>query len=152
MLSEAAKCAISASAITRPGWLRKQTELQIKWDGRKFSALQYYYSIASRDIEREIIPMALQENIPLMPWSPLSGGFLSGKYTRNKEKAGDSRRDNFDFPPINKEKAYDIIDLMLKNRKKSQCFSSAGRLKLDVKKTRCYKHYNRCKKSGSITG
>ena len=44
--------------------------------------------------------------------SPLAGGFLSGKYTRNNEKAGDSRRDHFDFPPINKEKAYDIVEVM----------------------------------------
>jgi len=78
----------------------------------KFSALQNYYTIASRDIEREIVPMALSEGLGLMPWSPLAGGFLSGKYTRKNEKAGDSRRDSFDFPPINKEKAYDIIDVM----------------------------------------
>lgn len=79
----------------------------------KFVALQNYYSIAGRDIEREIIPMALSEGLSLMPWSPLAGGFLSGKFTRHNLKAGDSRRDTFDFPPVNKEKAYDIIDLML---------------------------------------
>jgi aryl-alcohol dehydrogenase-like predicted oxidoreductase len=56
--------------------------------------------------------MAESEGISIMPWSPLAGGFLSGKFTRNKEVAGDSRRDTFDFPPINKEKAYDIIDMM----------------------------------------
>jgi len=47
-----------------------------------------------------------------LPWSPLAGGFLSGKFTRDKEKAGGSRRDSFDFPPINKEKTYDIIDVI----------------------------------------
>lgn len=78
----------------------------------KLCALQYYYSIATRDVEREIVPMALSENMAFMPWSPLAGGFLSGRFTREKEKTGDSRRDNFDFPPIVKEKAYDIIDLM----------------------------------------
>jgi aryl-alcohol dehydrogenase-like predicted oxidoreductase len=78
----------------------------------KFVASQNFYSIASRDIEREIIPMALSENISIMPWSPLAGGFLSGKFTRNNEIAGNSRRDTFDFPPINKQKAYDIIDVM----------------------------------------
>jgi aryl-alcohol dehydrogenase-like predicted oxidoreductase len=77
-----------------------------------FDALQYYYSLAARDIEREILPMALGEGMALMPWSPLAGGFLSGKYTRNKVKAGDSRRDEFDFPPLDKEKAYDIIDAL----------------------------------------
>lgn len=78
----------------------------------KFVATQNYYSLASRDIEREIVPMSISEGISIIPWSPLAGGFLSGKFTRNNSIAGDSRRDSFDFPPINKEKAYDIIDLM----------------------------------------
>jgi aryl-alcohol dehydrogenase-like predicted oxidoreductase len=47
-----------------------------------------------------------------MPWSPLAGGFLGGKYSRNSDKAEGSRRTTFDFPPINKEKAYDIIDVL----------------------------------------
>jgi aryl-alcohol dehydrogenase-like predicted oxidoreductase len=80
----------------------------------KFVASQNFYSIASRDIEREIVPMALSEGISIMPWSPLAGGFLSGKYTRDIITARNSRRDNFDFPPINKEKAFDIIDVMIK--------------------------------------
>jgi aryl-alcohol dehydrogenase-like predicted oxidoreductase len=79
----------------------------------KFDALQYYYSAASRDIEREIIPLALSEKIGIMPWSPLAGGFLSGKYTRAKTKAGDSRRDDFDFPLLDKEKAYNVIDALI---------------------------------------
>lgn len=79
----------------------------------KFVATQNYYSIAGRDMEREIAPMAISENISIMPWSPLAGGFLSGKFTRTNQIAGDSRRDSFDFPPINKEKAYDIIDLLI---------------------------------------
>ena len=82
----------------------------IGWN--KFVALQNYYSIAGRDIEREIVPMAISENLGIMPWSPLAGGFLSGKFTRAGLKAGNSRRDEFDFPPVNKEKAYDIIEVM----------------------------------------
>jgi aryl-alcohol dehydrogenase-like predicted oxidoreductase len=80
----------------------------------KFVASQNFYSIASRDIEREIVPMALNEGISIMPWSPLAGGFLSGKFTRDIKTAGSSRRDIFDFPPINKERAFDIIDVMAK--------------------------------------
>jgi aryl-alcohol dehydrogenase-like predicted oxidoreductase len=97
-----------------PAWMvMKANGISGKMGWTKFVALQNFYSIASRDIEREIVPMALSEGLALMPWSPLAGGFLSGKFTRTVEKAGDSRRDNFDFPPVNKEKAYDIIDLML---------------------------------------
>jgi aryl-alcohol dehydrogenase-like predicted oxidoreductase len=79
----------------------------------RFVALQNYYTIAGRDIEREIVPMALSEKLAIMPWSPLAGGFLSGKFTRQNQKAGDSRRDEFDFPPVNKDRAFDIIDVML---------------------------------------
>ena len=71
-----------------------------------------YYSIAGRDIERELIPLAESEGLALMPWSPLAGGFISGKYSRTTQKAGNSRRDEFDFPPVNKERAYDIIDVL----------------------------------------
>ena len=76
----------------------------------KFVACQHYYTIAGRDLERELVPMMQDQNLALMPWSPLAGGFLSGKYTRNNESSGDNRRDSFDFPPVDKEKAYDIID------------------------------------------
>ena len=100
----------------------------------KFVASQNFYSIASRDIEREIVPMALSEGISIMPWSPLAGGFLSGKYTRDIKTAGDSRRDNFDFPPINKEKAFDIIDVMTTIGEKHS--SSAARIALSWTKDR----------------
>jgi aryl-alcohol dehydrogenase-like predicted oxidoreductase len=98
-----------------PAWkIAKANGIAQQMGWSRFMATQSYYSIAGRDIEREIVPLALSENIGIMPWSPLAGGFLSGKYTRQNEKAGDSRRDEFDFPPINKEKAYDIIDVMIK--------------------------------------
>ena len=98
-----------------PAWMVvKANSIARKMGWSKFIATQNFYSIASRDIEREIVPMAISEGIGIMPWSPLAGGFLSGKYTRDQKIAGDSRRDEFDFPPINKEKAFDIIDVMTK--------------------------------------
>jgi aryl-alcohol dehydrogenase-like predicted oxidoreductase len=97
-----------------PAWMvAKANGIADKMGWTKFVALQNYYSIAARDVERELVPLALSEGLALMPWSPLAGGFLSGKFTRNNEVAGDSRRDTFDFPPVNKEKAYDIIDVLL---------------------------------------
>ena len=96
-----------------PAWMVvKANAYAEKMGWTKFVASQNFYSIAARDIEREIIPMAINEGIGIMPWSPLAGGFMSGKFSRNKQIAGDSRRDKFDFPPINKDKAYDIIDVM----------------------------------------
>ena len=77
----------------------------------RFESLQMYYSIAGRDLEREIAPLAKDEQLAILPWSPLAGGFLSGKFTRNAAPEG-ARRTSFDFPPVDKERAYDIIDVM----------------------------------------
>lgn len=78
----------------------------------KFISLQAYYTIAGRDLEREIVPLLLDQKLGLMVWSPLAGGFLTGKYKRDQQGSQDTRRTNFDFPPINKEKAFDIIDVL----------------------------------------
>lgn len=78
----------------------------------KFRSLQAHYSIAGRDLEREIVPLLKDQNLGLMIWSPLAGGFLSGKYRKNQMPEDESRRKEFDFPPINKDKAFDIIDKM----------------------------------------
>ncbi|MBN9890265.1 aldo/keto reductase [Salipiger abyssi] len=74
-------------------------------------SLQAYYTLAGRDLERELAPMLLAEEIGLMVWSPLAGGFLSGKFDR-EGKTAEGRRVNFDFPPVDKERAYDVIDVM----------------------------------------
>jgi aryl-alcohol dehydrogenase-like predicted oxidoreductase len=79
----------------------------------KFVSLQAYYTIAGRDIEREIVPMLMDQKMGLMVWSPLAGGLLSGKYGRSIEPK-EGRRVTFDFPPVNKEKVYDIIEVMEK--------------------------------------
>lgn len=83
-----------------------------KYGWSKFISTQNYYSIAGRDLENEIVPMVLDQQMAILPWSPLAGGFLSGKYTRDNKPEGDSRRLGFDFPPVNQERAYDIIDAM----------------------------------------
>ena len=74
--------------------------------------LQAYYTIAGRDLEREIVPLLEEEKMGLMVWSPLAGGFLSGKYSRDGAGPNDGRRVTFDFPPVNKERAFDCIDVM----------------------------------------
>jgi aryl-alcohol dehydrogenase-like predicted oxidoreductase len=78
----------------------------------RFESLQMYYTIAGRDLEREVVPLAKDQNLAILPWSPLAGGFLSGKYTRATAPTDGSRRIALDFPPIEKAKAYDIIDVM----------------------------------------
>ncbi|WGM45982.1 1-deoxyxylulose-5-phosphate synthase YajO [Brevundimonas sp. NIBR10] len=76
-----------------------------------FASVQAYYSLAGRDLEHELAPMIEDQGLGLMVWSPLAGGFLSGKYGRRVEQ-GVSRRDKVEFPPIDREKAYDIIEAL----------------------------------------
>lgn len=78
----------------------------------KFDSLQAYYTVAGRDLEREILPMLESEGLGLMVWSPLAGGLLSGKYGRDQQAEAGSRRNAFDFPPVDKPRAWDCIDAM----------------------------------------
>ena len=79
----------------------------------KFDTLQAYYSIAGRDLEREIVPVLEDQKVGLLVWSPLAGGLLAGKYSRENQKPEDSRRSAFDFPIVDKERAWKILDVML---------------------------------------
>jgi aryl-alcohol dehydrogenase-like predicted oxidoreductase len=76
----------------------------------RFESVQAYYTVAGRDLEREIVPLLQSERLGLMAWSPLAGGLLSGKFSREGE--GEGRRAAFDFPPVNRDRAFDIIDAM----------------------------------------
>ena len=78
----------------------------------RFETVQAYYTIAGRELEREILPLVEDQGMGVMVWSPLAGGFLSGKYTREGAKSNDARRVAVDFPPVDKERGYDIIDAM----------------------------------------
>lgn len=78
----------------------------------KFDTLQAYYSIAGRDLEREFVPMFKHTKTGLLVWSPLAGGLLSGKFSRENQKPEDSRRSEFDFPIVDKERAWRILDVM----------------------------------------
>jgi aryl-alcohol dehydrogenase-like predicted oxidoreductase len=78
----------------------------------RFESIQAYYSIAGRELEREIIPLAQDQRLAILPWSPLAGGFLSGKFTREAQGPEGARRTTFDFPPVDREKAFRIIDVM----------------------------------------
>ena len=78
----------------------------------RLESLQAYYTIAGRDLERELVPFLRHENVGLLVWSPLAGGLLSGKYGRDVKAEQGSRRITFDFPPVDLERAYSCIDAM----------------------------------------
>jgi aryl-alcohol dehydrogenase-like predicted oxidoreductase len=78
----------------------------------RFDTLQAYYSIAGRDLEREFAPMFRHTKTGLLAWSPLAGGLLSGKFSRENQKPEKSRRSEFDFPLVDKERAWRILDVI----------------------------------------
>ena len=78
----------------------------------RFASLQAYYTIAGRDLERELVPMLRSEGLGLLVWSPLAGGLLSGKYSRTGSTESGSRRTTFDFPPVQLDRAWDVVDAM----------------------------------------
>ena len=76
-----------------------------------FKCTQSYYSLVGRELEQQTIPLIQNQGLGLLVWSPLAGGFLSGKFTRDESPDG-TRRATFDFPPVNKERGFDIVDAM----------------------------------------
>ena len=92
-----------------------------------FTTIQSYYSLAGRELEREVIPLLEDQGVGLLVWSPLAGGFLSGKFTSDNQSA-DGRRAKFDFPPIDKEKSFRIIDVLAEIGRAHDC--SAARVAL----------------------
>jgi aryl-alcohol dehydrogenase-like predicted oxidoreductase len=98
-------CNLAAWEITKSLWISDKKNLA------RFESLQMYYSVAGRDIEREIVPLANDQKLAILPWSPLAGGLLSGKFSRDSSPDG-ARRSTLDFPPVDRERAYNAIDVM----------------------------------------
>jgi aryl-alcohol dehydrogenase-like predicted oxidoreductase len=84
----------------------------------RFETVQSYYSIAGRDLEREIVPLLNEEKLGLMVWSPMAGGLLSGKYGPGAPGNGDGRRNAFNFPPVNEDRAWAAVAVMREIAKK----------------------------------
>jgi len=78
----------------------------------RFESVQAYYTLAGRDLEREVLPMCREESLGVMVWSPLAGGLLSGKFDRNSDGPEGARRTSFDFPPVDRERAFSVVDAM----------------------------------------
>jgi aryl-alcohol dehydrogenase-like predicted oxidoreductase len=100
-------------ASNHTGWqLMKALAISDKQNLEKFVTLQAYYSLIARDLENELVPLCLDQNLGILPWSPLGGGFLTGKYRRGKERPNNARRTDPEnqFLQYDEEKGFDIID------------------------------------------
>ena len=92
--------------------LMKALYLSRAHDWAGFVSLQAYYSLVGRDLEHELLPLCREEGLGVMPWSPLSGGFLSGKYTRDNPTPEGARRSAFQFPPIDEARGFAAVDAL----------------------------------------
>jgi aryl-alcohol dehydrogenase-like predicted oxidoreductase len=102
-----------------PAWMAATAIARQKERGwTPMRAAQMYASLAGRDVEHETVPLLRAEGVGMMVWSPLAGGFLTGRYTRKDPTGGQGRLKDFDFLPTDKEKAWDLIDAMGKTAKK----------------------------------
>jgi aryl-alcohol dehydrogenase-like predicted oxidoreductase len=78
----------------------------------RFVSVQSYYSLAGRDVERELVPAVADQGLGLLCWSPLAGGLLSGKFDRSGTKDKESRRAKLQFPPVDADRAFAIVDVL----------------------------------------
>lgn len=90
----------------------RANHLAERYGWSNFVSLQAYYSLLGRDLEHELLPLCREEGIGVMVWSPLAGGFLTGKFRRGEEGPDEARRSEFDFPPIDKERGYDVVEVL----------------------------------------
>jgi aryl-alcohol dehydrogenase-like predicted oxidoreductase len=99
-------CNLSAWEITKALWISQREGFA------RFESVQAYYTLAGRDLEREIVPLALDQQLAILPWSPLAGGLLSGKFARDGQGPQGARRLSFDFPPVDRDRLFNCIDAM----------------------------------------
>ena len=92
--------------------IAKALGISDRHDWNRFESVQAYYSIAGRELEREIVPVALDQGLSILVWSPLAGGLLSGKFKEDSSGPEGARRTTFDFPPIDRPRAFRIVEAM----------------------------------------
>lgn len=96
-----------------PAWkVAAAIELQRANGWAPFTHAQMLYSLMHRDIEQEFLPMARRYGLGITPWSPLGGGFLTGKYTRENAGGAEDRLAGHDDIPLDKEMGFRLLDVI----------------------------------------
>lgn len=101
----------------------KSLGISDKLNIEKFITCQLYYSLGNRDIEHEIAPLCLDQKLGILAWSPLSGGFFSGKYRNSQPLPNDSRLSNTEaasrkYWPVDETKGYETLEILFELSKK----------------------------------
>jgi aryl-alcohol dehydrogenase-like predicted oxidoreductase len=92
--------------------IMKALGISAQHDWNRLESVQAYYSIAGRELEREIVPMARDQGLSILVWSPLAGGLLSGKFSAGAAGPEGARRTTFDFPPVDRERVFRCVEAM----------------------------------------
>ncbi|MDY6996867.1 MAG: aldo/keto reductase [Actinomycetota bacterium] len=93
-----------------PAWVTAQAHTTALWRGwTPLIAVQVEYSLLARTVEAELVPLALDQDIAVVPWSPLKNGFLSGKYRRDQRVADSARAAHVGGPTAAE---FDVIDVV----------------------------------------
>jgi len=123
LIQDGKVCYIGCSNFS--GWqLMKALAIQEKYGWQRFISLQAYYSLVGRDLEWELVPLCRDQGLGILPWSPLQGGFLTGKYRRNLTWPQNTRmKSKDDLQNLNLKKGYDIVEAL---------FSIANQQKVSV--------------------
>jgi len=96
-----------------PAWLaQKAIDFAVSNGLSRFESAQVYYSLVGRDIEREIVPFCQSERVAILPWSPLAGGLLSGKFAADLGGPSEARRSSFDFPPVDRQRFARVLPVL----------------------------------------
>jgi len=92
--------------------LMKSLALSEKHHWEKFVSLQALYSLVARDVETELVPLCEDQGLGLTPWSPLAGGFLTGKFRRGEKGPVYARRskEQHNFIQVDEDKGFLILD------------------------------------------
>ena len=133
-----------------PAWVASKAITFAEQNGlARFQSAQVYYSIAGRDIEREIAPMCLAEGVAILPWSPLAGGLLSGKFDPDKKGPADARRAAFDFPPVNPDRLPGVLGALRKVSEGDEPLGRTARARVAAHEAVRHEHHHRRQAPGS---
>lgn len=110
---------VSRGLVRYPGWSNHPAWYAARGQGIQehrgyapFVSAQIYYSLIGREAEHEVLPFCRAAGLGTLIWSPLAGGFLTGKYTRDDPTGGGGRRAAFSVPPVDLERGYRAVDEM----------------------------------------
>jgi aryl-alcohol dehydrogenase-like predicted oxidoreductase len=97
------------------GWqLMKALGISERLGLQRYVSQQIHYTLQAREVEYELVPLAIDQGCSILVWSPLAGGLLTGKYRRGKDASEGRHLEGWDEPPVrDTDKLYDVVDVLV---------------------------------------